>query len=146
MWKVKCLKELTSEELLEILRLRIDTFVVEQTRIYHEVDDYDKIAYHVFYQTEKGVEAYARVFKLEDHVTFGRVVIQETLRSTGHGKVLMTHILETCQTYFKGQDIVIESQEQVVSFYKKFGFEIIGDTFIFEGTPHVEMKLEKAVL
>lgn len=101
---------------------------------------------HVFYQTEQSVEAYARVFKVEDHVMFGRVVIQESLRGTSHGKALMTHILETCQTYFKRQEIVIESQEQLVSFYKKFGFEIIGESFIFEGTPHVEMKLEKAML
>ncbi len=46
---------------------------MEQTRIYHEVDDYDKIAYHIFYQTEQSVEAYARVFKVEDHVMFGEL-------------------------------------------------------------------------
>lgn len=142
MWKVKLLEELSSRELLGVLRLRIDTFVVEQTRIYHEVDDYDEVAYHIFYQTEHGVEAYARVFQLDDHVTFGRVVIKESLRGTGQGKALMNHILATCHNHFPNQPIIIESQERVVPFYEKFGFETIGAAFIFEGTPHVEMKLE----
>ena len=121
MWKVKLLEELSSRELLAVLRLRIDTF---------------------FYQTEHGVEAYARVFQLDDHVTFGRVVIKESLRGTGQGKALMNHVLATCHNHFPNQPIIIESQERVVPFYEKFGFETIGAAFIFEGTPHVEMKLE----
>lgn len=143
MWKIKKLEELSSLELLEILRLRIDTFVVEQNRIYHEVDDKDKIAFHVFYQNDQSnlVESYARIFLLEDHVIFGRVVTKKGMSGTGQGNALMKQILKVCNTYFPNTTIEIESQIQVVSFYEKFGFQVVGEPFIFESTPHVEMRL-----
>jgi len=44
---VKTLQELTPEELFEIYKLRVSVFVVEQKCPYQEVDDADKVAYHV---------------------------------------------------------------------------------------------------
>ncbi|GCB31427.1 hypothetical protein [Mesosutterella multiformis] len=44
---VKTLHELTPEELFEIYKLRVSVFVVEQKCPYQEVDDADKVAYHV---------------------------------------------------------------------------------------------------
>ncbi|MGX7197986.1 GNAT family N-acetyltransferase [Enterococcus olivae] len=143
MWKIKTLEELSSLELLEILRLRIDTFVIEQERIYHEVDDKDLLAYHIFYHNPdtQRVEGYARVFQTNEHVTFGRVVISKALRGTGQGTYLMEQVLDVCRSNYPNQKVEIESQEQVVPFYEKFGFEVIGEPFIFEGSPHVEMQL-----
>ncbi|GMA07334.1 acetyltransferase [Tetragenococcus halophilus subsp. flandriensis] len=144
MWKIKKLEELTNIELLEIFRLRVDTFMIEQERIYHEVDDNDKIAYHIFFQNQddKRITCYARVFPINTHVTFGRVVISKELRGQGHGDVLMENVLKVCRERFSHKIIEIEAQEQVVPFYIKFGFKVVGDTFIFEGTPHQEMRLE----
>ncbi|KJQ64822.1 hypothetical protein D8811_01940 [Streptococcus gordonii] len=48
MWFRKKLTELNPIEFYQILKLRIDTFVVEQERIYHELDDKDLEAVHVF--------------------------------------------------------------------------------------------------
>ena len=39
MWHKKYLQELDILEFYKILKLRIDTFVVEQERIYHELDE-----------------------------------------------------------------------------------------------------------
>ena len=44
---VKMLHEQTPEELFEIYKLRVSVFVVEQKCPYQEVDDADKVAYHV---------------------------------------------------------------------------------------------------
>ena len=41
MWYKKYLPELDTLEFYKILKLRIDTFVVEQERIYHELDEKD---------------------------------------------------------------------------------------------------------
>lgn len=55
---VKTLHELTPEELFEIYKLRVSVFVVEQKCPYQEVDDADKVAYHVWMKDEDGIQAY----------------------------------------------------------------------------------------
>ena len=47
-WKIKRFEELTTTELYEILRVRAEVFVVEQTCIYQDLDEKDKKAYHLF--------------------------------------------------------------------------------------------------
>lgn len=58
---VKHFSELTTEELLEIYKLRVSVFVVEQKCPYQEVDDADRNSYHIWFQDEDGIQAYARV-------------------------------------------------------------------------------------
>ena len=41
-WKIKEFNELTTHELYEMIKLRIDVFVVEQECPYPELDDKDK--------------------------------------------------------------------------------------------------------
>jgi len=41
MWQAKKFSELTTKELYEILHLRTQIFVVDQKRIYQEVDEHD---------------------------------------------------------------------------------------------------------
>lgn len=45
---VKHFSELSAQELFEIYKLRVSVFVVEQKCYYQEVDDADKVAYHVW--------------------------------------------------------------------------------------------------
>ncbi|USS92246.1 GNAT family N-acetyltransferase [Fructobacillus americanaquae] len=144
MWQKKTIDNLTANEFYQILKLRIDTFVVEQNRIYHELDDNDTKAIHIFYQEDEKspVLAYARVFQNGKDITFGRVVTRPEARGTGLGNQLMTQILAICQENWPTQAIEIESQKQVVGFYEKFGFTSIGQPFTFEGTPHVTMRHE----
>ena len=65
---VKHFSELTIEELLEIYKLRVSVFVVEQKCPYQEVDDADRNSYHIWFQDEDGIQAYARV--MDGGVTF----------------------------------------------------------------------------
>lgn len=141
MWKIKTMSELTSAEFYQILKLRIDTFVVAQQRIYHELDDKDPQAYHVFYQTKESnpVDAYARVFIEDDHITFGRVVTSPATRGSGLGAKLVRQILQLCNQQWADKKIEIEAQQQVVGFYEKFNFIPEGEPFIFESTPHITM-------
>lgn len=138
MWQTKSFSELSTKELFEIYRLRVKTFVVDQQRIYQEVDDNDLIAQHVFYQDDR-VIAYSRVFKQNDGVTFGRVVTDAAHRGIGLGDQLMSQILNTIRTHFPNLKIEIEAQVQVEDFYKKFDFQPVGEPFIFNSTPHIKM-------
>lgn len=141
MWKIKKFEELSSREIYEILKLRIDTFVVEQKRIYHELDKNDLTAFHIFYQNEQdfSVQAYSRIFKTDNYVTFGRVVTSQRFRGHGLGKKLLEQILIFCQQKWPNEEIIIHAQIQVVDFYKNHGFIQIGKPFEFNLTPHVEM-------
>lgn len=139
MWKTKKLNDMTSMELYQCLKLRVDTFVVEQSRIYHEVDADDLKALHVFhFDDQQKVDAYARVFPDGDHISFGRVVIAKSVRGTGMGTPLMKHILAACQQ-LQPRQIVILAQQQVSGFYEHFGFRQVGQPFIHESTPHIKM-------
>ena len=74
---VKTLHELTPEELFEIYKLRVSVFVVEQKCPYQEVDDADKVAYHVWLKDEDGIQAYLRVLPKGatfDECSIGRVI------------------------------------------------------------------------
>ncbi|KXT71848.1 ElaA protein [Streptococcus gordonii] len=140
MWFRKKLTELNPIEFYQILKLRIDTFVVEQERIYHELDDKDLEAVHVFHTNKDGeIEAYARVFEEGEHLVFGRLVTAKSSRGKGLGGKLIREIMQLCAEKWPGKEIKIEAQEQVVGLYKKYGFEEVGCPFIFESTPHVTM-------
>lgn len=74
---VKHFSELSAEELFEIYKLRVSVFVVEQNCPHQEVDDADRVAHHLWFRDQDGVEAYARV--LPQGATFptasiGRVI------------------------------------------------------------------------
>ena len=69
--------ELTDSELYDILKLRVNTFVVEQNCPYPELDDKDQDALHVFLRDEEGIQAYLRIMGRgvsSEYVSIGRVV------------------------------------------------------------------------
>ena len=58
--------DLTAEELYEILKSRIEIFVIEQECIFQDCDDRD-YGYHVFCRDEAGrVAAYMRIYEIEE--------------------------------------------------------------------------------
>lgn len=142
MWQVKKFNELTINELYQILYLRVKTFVVDQNRIYQEVDNKDQKAIHIFKQDETGeVVAYARVFLIDndEKVSFGRVVTSDKVRGQGLGGKLLDQIMESIKKFFPNKELVIEAQVQVQGFYERVGFESIGEPFIYKSTPHIKM-------
>ncbi|MFD1671279.1 GNAT family N-acetyltransferase [Agrilactobacillus yilanensis] len=146
MWSVKKIETMSSLELFKVLKLRVDTFVVAQNRIYPELDANDLKAFHIYYQDDQtgAITAYARVFKEEDHVTFGRVVVAEEQRGTGLGNTLLDQIMACCQQYWPDTLVIIEAQIQVTGYYEKHGFTIHGEKFIFNSTPHIQMRYQHA--
>ena len=144
MWYKKYLPELDTLEFYKILKLRIDTFVVEQERIYHELDENDLTAVHIFHVNEQEeVDAYVRVFEEDEKVVFGRLVTAPSARGKGFGNRLVEEILSLCEKKWPRKIIEIEAQEQVVGLYEKFGFVTQGAPFIFESTPHIKMIYKK---
>ncbi|MEE0500636.1 MAG: GNAT family N-acetyltransferase [Streptococcus sp.] len=144
MWYQKEFKELELKEFYEIVQLRLETFVVEQIRIYNDLDNVDYRSIHLFHQNEEGrVDAYARIFETGATIHFGRVAVAKGSRGQGLGKVMVEQILDLCEQRFPGRTIEIEAQEQVVGLYEKLGFQMVSEPFILASTPHVKMIFQK---
>lgn len=144
MWYQKEFKELELKEFYEIVQLRLETFVVEQIRIYNDLDNVDYRSIHLFHQNEEGrVDAYARIFETGATIHFGRVAVAKGSRGQGLGKVMVEQILDLCEQRFPGRAIEIEAQEHVVGLYEKLGFQTVSEPFILASTPHVKMIFQK---
>ena len=139
---VKHFSELSAEELFEIYRLRVSVFVVEQKCPYQEVDDADRVAYHIWLKDEDGIEAYARV--LPQGVTFqtaslGRVIAVK--RRCGLGSKIVEAAIDVTKTKLCAEKITIEAQDYARSLYEKHGFRQTSEEFLEDGIPHIHMQL-----
>ena len=144
MWYQKEFKELELKEFYEIVQLRLETFVVEQIRIYNDLDDVDYRSIHLFHQNREGrVDAYARIFATGLTIHFGRVAVSKDSRGQGLAKDMVEQILDLCEQRFPGRTIEIEAQEQVVGLYEKLGFQTVSEPFILASSPHVKMIFQK---
>ena len=138
---VKHFKELSLEELVDIYKLRVSVFVVEQKCPYQEIDDADKVAYHIWLQDENGIQAYARV--LPQGTTFpsaaiGRVIAVK--RRCGLGSKIVEAAVQTAKEKFRADKITIEAQVYARSLYEKAGFRQISEEFLEDGIPHIQMQ------
>ena len=140
---VKKYDDLTLDELYDILRIRVQVFVVEQEVPYNDLDGKDNDAYHVFIREDNQIKAYLRIL-CEDasngKVKIGRVLTTE--RGKGYGRLVMEKGIETARKAYNPKRINIHSQDYVIEFYEKLGFKQVSDVFIEEDRPHVSMDLE----
>lgn len=140
---VKRFEELTTEELYEILRIRVAVFVVEQNCPYQEIDNKDKQSFHVYLKAEDGIQAYLRVVDKGvsfDEVSIGRVIAVK--RRCGIGSRIVTEGIQVAKTRLKAAAIKIEAQTYAKALYEKHGFRQVSEEFLEDGIPHVLMTLD----
>ncbi len=142
---VKHFSELSTEELFEIYKLRVSVFVVEQKCPYQEVDEADRVAYHLWLKDNDGIQAYARV--LPSGVTFptvslGRVIAVK--RHCGLGSRIVTAAIQIAEAKLNAKEITIEAQVYARSLYEKHGFRQSSEEFLEDGIPHIQMRRHRA--
>ncbi|QOD59800.1 GNAT family N-acetyltransferase [Polaribacter haliotis] len=138
----KQFSELTTYELYEILQLRAAVFVVEQDCVYQDVDGKDFKSLHVFGLKNDKIVAYTRIFKAGDYfdnASIGRVVVASEERKYGFGHDLMKASIKAVKTYFKADKITISAQVYLKKFYESHGFVKIGEEYLEDGIPHIQM-------
>lgn len=138
---IKSFEELTKIELYEILKVRVNIFVVEQKCPYEEIDGIDYKSLHLFYKSHEKILAYLRIFEREKRtIQIGRVLTAE------HGKGLGSKILKEAVSFIKKQmkpkKIYLEAQCYAIGFYEKEDFKVCSEEFLEDGIPHVKMILE----
>lgn len=136
----KLFRELTVDELYELLRVRAEVFVVEQDCVYQDLDGDDQVSVHLWLTDGGKVVALCRVCPAGTHmeeVSIGRVITTE--RGKGYGKRIMLEGIKVAQEHFNANRIDIEAQEYARGFYEQVGFRQSSEPFILDGIPHIRM-------
>ena len=140
--KVRTFKELKTEEIYEILRLRSEVFVVEQNCVYQDIDNKDQKAIHVLGYKSDELVAYARLFEpgyYFEAAAIGRVVVRKNERTNNYGRDIMLATIKAAEEYFETAEITVSAQTYLTKFYNDLGFHEQGETYLEDGIPHIRM-------
>lgn len=140
--KIKYFKELSIDELYEILQLRAEIFVVEQDCVYQDIDGKDQKALHVFGIKNDKVVAYTRCFNKNnyfDEASIGRVLVKMEERKYGYGHEIMKHSINAIKNNFNTETIKISAQQYLINFYNSHQFKEFGEGYLEDGIPHIAM-------
>ncbi len=144
-WKIKLFNQLDTDELYELLKLRVDVFVVEQNCPYPEIDGKDRHpeTLHLSGKSKDGkLLAYLRIlppglsFK---EVSMGRVVVAKESRGQGISDTLLKIALDQIHQTWPSKNIRIGAQVYLKKFYESHGFEAISKSYLEDGIPHIDM-------
>ena len=142
---IKKFRELTNNEIYEILRLRSEVFVVEQECVYQDLDNKDQKAIHIFQKEENQIIAYTRVFKKGDYYSnpsIGRVVVKKNHRGKDYGKRIMEASIKYVKNNLEGKLIELSAQKYLDKFYRDLDFYVEGEEYLEDGIPHQRMFLD----
>ena len=141
-WKIKRFEELTTTELYEILRVRAEVFVVEQTCVYQDLDLKDKKAYHLFCENNGEMAAYLRILDKGvsyPEISIGRVLTRETNRRIGLAREMMQNAILFIKEELGERHIRISAQLYLKRFYESLGFSVTSDIYLEDDIEHIEM-------
>jgi ElaA protein len=71
--------------------------------------------------------------------SIGRVITAPEVRGTGLGRALMQEGLSRCAAQWPRQSLRISAQARLRRFYAGLGFEAVGDEYLEDDIPHLEM-------
>ena len=137
--------ELTIDLLYEILRLRAEVFIVEQTCYYQDVDgiDRDPEARHVLFRDNDILVGYARVLppgsSYKEYSSIGRILTAESHRRQKLGHEVVREGIRLCQSLWPEVSIKISAQSRLEKFYNQHGFYVAGEGYLEDGIPHIPM-------
>lgn len=142
-FKIKRFDALSVPELYQILQLRSEVFVVEQNCVYQDIDGKDSKALHLFGESDEKIVAYARLFDKGDYfdeTSIGRVVVSPNSRDKKYGHDLMREAINAVSENFGTTEITISAQLYLKKFYESHGFAAIGEMYLEDDIPHIQMK------
>jgi ElaA protein len=149
-WQICRFDELLPGQLYELLKLRVDVFVVEQACAYPEIDGKDMLAdtRHLTGRVKDGsLVAYARILapgvRFAD-LSFGRVAVAPRYRKNGLGHLLVKQVLSAAAGIWPGRGITISAQTYLTEFYRFHGFIPVSDPYLEDDIPHIDMAWNQA--
>ena len=143
-WRCCRFDALSLVELQNIYRARQQVFSVEQDSVYLDADGLDEQAWHVaaWVAGEVLPRAYARLLgpgvKYAEP-SMGRVLTTAAARGTGLGRELVKRMSALAEEVFPGLGNRISAQAHLQPFYGAAGYVAVGETYLEDGIPHIEM-------
>jgi ElaA protein len=132
--------DLTTAQLYELLRLRMEVFGVEQKCAYQDLDgrDLESDTRH-FWITDGAGEMVAYLRLLAEpggEFLIGRVVTAKTARRQGLARRLLVAALAD----IRDAPCVLNAQVYATPLYESVGFVVSGARFLEDGIPHLPMR------
>ena len=147
-WIAKRFDELSLLELYAVIQLRQSVFVVEQSCCYLDADGLDVHCWHLFGKTPSAeVVAYLRLLQPGQRyaeASVGRFAVDRRFRGSGLGKRLAEEGMRLVNRLYPGEPLRVAAQAYLEHFYETLGFVRVGEPFVEDGIPHVEMYLDGA--
>ncbi len=142
-------KDLDAATLYQLLRLRVEVFVVEQACPYPELDGRDLLAEtrHFWLEGADG-QVISTLRLMEEHpggekvFRIGRVCTKRADRGHGH----TTRLIQAAVAEVGNHPCRIDAQTYLVDLYAAHGFVRDGDEYVEDGIPHVPMIRPGAVV
>ena len=128
--------------LAEASKLRHRVFVLEQgVDPALEFDGRDGAATHVVLEDGGALIGTARIFDTGDEAVVGRVAVEAGRRGQGFGAIVMA----AAERWAGDQGlpaVELHSQQSVVGFYERLGYDGVGAPYEEAGIPHLTMRKE----
>ena len=145
-WQWNGFADLTVAQLYEMLALRQQVFVLEQTCLYPDIDGLDPGAHHLLgWRNVDGRRELAASLRClapgakYDEMSLGRVVTSPAARGTGLGRELVAQGIRYAESLHPGHAIRIGAQAHLERFYGSFGFVTVSAPYDEDGIMHVDM-------
>ncbi|BCL68724.1 putative Acyl-CoA N-acyltransferase [Vibrio nigripulchritudo SFn27] len=162
-WKVCSFEQITNIELYQLLKLRVDIFIVEQNAPYSDLDgkDHAEGVLHVLGIEGDEVVAYARLLPeglgypvevlpfldgSEKETAIGRVVVKASHRGTGVGHELMRVSLNAMKEHGFSTPVFISAQSYLTDYYQQHGFTVFTPAYSEDGCDMRGMRSESLVV
>lgn len=102
-----------------------------------EWDAYDQVSLHFVVYDQQQPIATARLLP-DDHI--GRVAVLKAYRGKGVGEQLMQTIIHQARVKRRSR-LVLSAQVHAQGFYRRLGFNVLGEEYLDCGIPHVDMMM-----
>ncbi len=138
-------KQLSLQQLYDIMVLRQQVFVVEQHCPYLDADGKDPQAHHLLGLQNGALRSYARLLPpgsdYPDYAALGRIVTHPSARQKGLGRDLLRRALSEVTSLYGPVGVKISAQTYLIRFYESFGFAKVGEEYLEDDIPHIGMVL-----
>ena len=114
-------------------------FVVEQkdtlcSELDTEEDEYEN---YLLMLDEETPIATARWKMLDDKTAkIGRIAVLKEHRGQGQGRAIVAYLTDMLEVKEEIKVIEVSAQDQALPFYKKLGYEVVGEGYMEAGIPH----------
>ncbi len=145
-WLCRPFAGLGVDMLYALLRLRQQVFNGEQNTSYVDADGVDPRCWHLIGHAGELREARALAclrivppgLKYPEP-SIGRVATHVDVRGSGLGMALLAKGVARSLQLYPGQGLRISAQAYLRDFYGRFGFAAVGEEYLEDGIPHIEM-------